>query len=182
LAAQIEAQRLLLALQQLMLAVRTHASYQRELELVYQLGGRKEPRLGPALETLAQRAATGVATVSELRDSFGVILLPKLQALQGGGAGPWIDRARTWLSNAIAPTPTNQPSEQDAVGQKLAMSAADRLAEDDLRGATELIGQLTGAYANLTARWLAEAKARMAAEVAHEALSGAILNALGRNP
>jgi hypothetical protein len=178
---QLRDQRLVLALQQLDLATRTHQPFLRELELVRQLGGHEQARLRPALDSLAASAETGVATVWELRDSFGVIVLPKLQALQGN-TGPWSDRVRLWLSNVIAPTSPTQPADQNTVGQQLVMSAVDRLAEDDLRSAVDLIGQLTGTPANLTLRWLTEARGRLTVDAAHEALSGTILDLLNPRP
>lgn len=178
---QLRIQRLVLAIQQLGLATRTHNPFLRELELVRRLGDGESTRLRPDLEALAKSAETGVATVGELRDSFGVILLPKLQALQAS-SGPWTDRARLWLSQIIAPTPSNQATDQETVAQKLVISAVDRLAEDDLRGAVELIGQLSGTPAALTVRWLNEARARLNVDLAHEALSGVVVDLLSQTP
>lgn len=178
LAAQVQTQRLVLALQQLVLISRTHQPFGRELELVQQLGGRKDPRLAPSLDILAQRAETGVATASELRDSFGLILLPKLQALQTSGDGPWLDRFRTWLSSAISPTPSAVPPDAEGGAQQLIATAMDRLSEDDLRAAMELVGRLTGAPASLTSRWLTEAKGRVAVDGASESIATHILELL----
>lgn len=179
--AELRTHRLVIAIQQLGLATRTHFPFPRELELVRRLGEAESARLRPALDVLAKSAETGVATVGELRDSFGVILLPKLQALQAS-SGPWTDRLRLWLSQAIAPSPSSQTTDQETVAQKLVISAVDRLAEDDLRGAVELIGQLSGTSAALTARWLAEARARLNVDLAHESLSGVIVDLLNQTP
>lgn len=182
---QVQHQQLVLGLMQLGGATRTHQPFARELALV-QLLGRDEARLHPALEQLAASAETGVGTVAELRDSFAVILLPKLQALEQSTdtGSPWSNQVRAWLSNAIVP-PTVRSSSRDregSLGLQLVNSALDRLTEDDLQGAVGLLVQLEGPAAGLTARWLTEAQARLQLEAAYESLSATILELLRRHP
>jgi hypothetical protein len=180
--AQLRDLRLAVALMRLGIATRGHQPFAREVELARQIG-RDEIRLRSPLDTLAAHAATGVATVPELRDSFGILLLPKLQALLKSTQTSWLDRTRGWLSAAIAPgpAPSIQRSAQPAALQ-LVTAALDKLTEDDLRGAVEQLSQLDGIEAALTARWLAEANARLAVDAAYESITGTAVALLGRSP
>jgi len=179
--AQVRDQRLALALLQLGIATRTHQPFVRELNLVRQLGT-TEARLRIPIDSLTLHAANGVATVAELRDSFGIILFPKLEALGKESDPSWTRQAWTWLSVALIPSQQSATSPVVNLGQELAMSAMDRLSEDNLRGAVELIAQLDGAPAALTARWLTEANARLSLDSAYEALSRTALALLSRTP
>jgi len=178
--AQVRDQRLALALLQLGIATRTHQPFVRELDVVRQLGV-EESRLRIPIDSLTPHAATGVATVAELRDSFGLILLPKFEAI-GHESGPsWTRQAWTWLSIVGAPAQQPTPSSPAVgLGQELVRSAMDRLSEDDLQGAVELIAQLDGAPASLAARWLMEANARLSLDSAYEGISRTILALLNR--
>jgi hypothetical protein len=175
----LQRHQLILALMQLGIVTRTHQPFQRELQIARQLGA-AEPRLKATFEAMASGASTGVATVPELRDSFGIILLPKIQALQESQQGPWSDQIRSWLSSAIAPTPT--PDQPVPLNQQVLLSTVDRLAEDDLRGAVEVLTQLQGDSAKLTTRWQTEANKRLSLDVAYEELSAMVLELLTRKP
>ena len=179
LAAQVRDQGLALAVLQLSIATRTHQPFVRELALVRRLGA-EEARLRTPLDNLAPYATTGVATVAELRDSFGIILLPKLIALEEESNVSWSTQAWLWFSTTIDPAQQPTPPLVTDLRHKLVKSAMERLSEDDLRSAVELITQLDGAWAALTARWLAEANARLSLDSAYEALSSTILALLGR--
>lgn len=179
---QVQHQQLVLGLMQLGGVTRTHQPFARELALVQRLG-RDEARLHLALDQLAVSAETGVGTVAELRDSFAVILLPKLQALEQSNAGPWSNQVRDWLSNVVAPPAAKSPlrDREGSLGQQLVHSALDRLTEDDLQGAVGLLSQLEGPSAGLTSRWLTEAQARLQLDAAYESLSATILELLRRH-
>jgi hypothetical protein len=173
---QIRNNRLALAILQLRLATQTHLPFEQELALVRQLG-RGEVSLSTDLDTLSPHAATGVATVAELRDSFGIILLPKLQPLLEESNQSWTDWTLSWLSTVIAPFTQQSPKPNPR--QQLVLSATDRLTEDDLHGAVEQITQLDGPAATLVARWLKEANARLSVDAAHDTLSGVVRVLLG---
>jgi hypothetical protein len=144
---------------------------------VRQLGG-KEAALIAAEAALAPYAAMGVATVAELRDGFGLILLPKLQPMLEESDQSWVDWAFGWMNLVLIPFYSLPPTPQ----QQLIISATTRLTEDDLAGAVELIAQLDGPAAALVVRWLKEANARLAVDAAYNSLSGIVVALLGHTP
>ncbi|CAK0744312.1 hypothetical protein CCP3SC1AL1_1290007 [Gammaproteobacteria bacterium] len=146
--------RLALVLLQLRTAIQGHFPFEREVALARLVGqGKKD--ISEALDVLAPHATTGVATVAELRDSFGMILLPKLQSLLEGEQ-TWGEWARGWMATTIASGLKPTPRQQQVI------SATDRLTEDDLSGAVEEISKMDGPAATMVARWLQEANARLA--------------------
>jgi hypothetical protein len=178
--AQVRNQRLALALLQLGIATRTHQPFAAELDLVRQLDMR-EGRLRIPIDSLSPHADTGVATVAELRDSFGVILLPKLDALGKNSDTSWTRRTWGWIS---APFAATAPQSEDSVGADLTQitvrSAMDRLSEDDLLGAVRLIARLDGIPATLTARWLKEGNARIEVDSAYEVIARTVMMLLNQ--
>jgi predicted nucleic acid-binding Zn-ribbon protein len=171
--------RLAVAIQQLGTVSHTHKPFSREVEQVRRLSADRGEGL-TALDTLSTHADTGVATVAELRDSFAAILVPKLRSLVDGGDKPWTDRMREWMSAAIAPA-GQRPAEQNPA-LKLIDDTVQRLAEDDLRGAIDVLAQLEGPPANLSQRWLVEARARLAVDGAAESLAALALDLVGNKP
>ncbi len=166
--------RLAWAVLQLRIALPTHLPFGSELALVRQLS-REEEGLSVVLGTLDPHAAVGVATLSELRDSFGILLLPKLQPLLEGTGSGWF----SWMVSAVAPSPWIVKSNQR---RALVVTALDRLTADDLRGAVDQLTQLDGSAADLVVHWLQEAKARLAVDSADHDLSGMVVELLGHAP
>ncbi|MEO5335735.1 MAG: mitofilin family membrane protein [Magnetospirillum sp. WYHS-4] len=173
----VRAIRLAVAIQQLGTLSQTHKPFAREVEQVRRLAG-DQAGLAAALDRLNAHSDTGVATVAELRDSFSAILVPKLRALADGGDRPWSDRMREWVSSAIAPTGP-RPADRDP-NLKLIDGTVQKLAEDDLKGAIDVLTQLEGPPATLAQRWLVEARARLAVDAATEGLAGLALDLIGR--
>lgn len=171
--------RLAVAIQQLGAVSQTHKPFAREVEQIRHLTADRGTGLA-ALDTLTTHADTGVATVAELRDSFAAILVPKLRSLAEGGDKPWTDRMREWVSAAIAPA-GQRPADQNP-NLKLIDDTVQKLAEDDLRGAIDMLSQLEGPPANLAQRWLVEARARLAVDGAAESLSALALDLVGSKP
>ncbi len=167
-AAQLRHQHLALAAIYLGISTRGHQPFQREWALLHQIG-QNEPRLRIPLEGLAPHAANGVATVIELRDAFGIILLPKLEALGNHSERSWSEQIGDWWDAAVASDEPNGAALDPSY--RLIAAAMERLGEDDLRGAVELLARLEGAAATLTARWLTEARARLAVDAASQSLS-----------
>lgn len=182
LALQIREQRLALAIFQLGMAIRTYKPFVQELSLVQKLGI-EEGRLRDPIDKLLPHAATGVATINELRDSFGVILLPKLEALNQANEISWVSQVWYWFVTTVAPSVTGDTqSATAAFRQTLTSSAMDRLSEDDLRGAVELLTQLDGPGAQIAARWIIEASKRLDLDAAYESLSEIITVLLNCTP
>ncbi|CAK0774839.1 hypothetical protein CCP3SC5AM1_950008 [Gammaproteobacteria bacterium] len=175
LADQLANNRLALAIFQLRIASQTHLPFESELSLVRQMS-RNEPGLSKTLAILTPHAAVGIATVAELRDGFGLILIPKLQPLLEQTDQNWVNWAFSWVNMVFIPFSSSQPNPR----QQLVISATDRLTEDDLRGAVELIERLDGPAAALVVRWLKEANARLTVDAVYNALSGIALALLGQ--
>ncbi|CAK0758120.1 hypothetical protein CCP3SC1_20002 [Gammaproteobacteria bacterium] len=176
---QLRESRLALALLQLRIASQTHLPFEPELTLVRHLE-RGETELSGVVATLEPYAAVGVATISELRDSFGLILLPKLQPLLEEGDQTWTDWAFSWLNVAVAPFTSSlvKPTPR----QQLVISVVDRLTEDDLRGAVEQITKIDGPATAVVTRWLKEANARLVVNAAYNDLSGVVVALLSHTP
>ena len=150
--------RLSVAILQLNNVVQTHRPFLRELDAVSKLW--PETPVNGELEVLAAHAERGVATVAELRDSFSVILAPKLRSLSEGAQEGFFDRMRGWVSSWIAP-----PQPQAAVANPIDLvvdATIEKLAEEDVRGAVDHLSKLDGAPATLATRWVVEAKSRIA--------------------
>lgn len=158
--------RLSVAILQLNNVVQTHRAFARELDAVGKLWP-QSPVTGE-LEVLAAHAERGVATVAELRDSFSVILAPKLRSLAEGGERGFFDRMRGWVSSWIAPA-----APQAAVANPIDLvvdATIEKLAEEDVRGAVDHLAKLDGAPATLATRWVVEAKSRIAIDRAMDTL------------
>lgn len=164
---QIQNLQLSVAILQLNAIVRTYKPFEQELSLVQQLSD-NTPQLRIPLDNMLPHATTGVATIAELRDSFGIMLLPKLYALTEEEVS-WSHQMWTWFLATLTPWQASLPSIN--VSEELVKSAMNRLSEDDLQGAVDLIIRLDGAKATLTARWLKEANARLTVDTAMEIIS-----------
>lgn len=168
--------RLSVAILQLNNVVQTHRPFVRELAAVTKLWQRTP--VNGELEVLTAHAERGVATVAELRDSFSVILAPKLRTLAEGGDRGFVDRMRGWVSSWIAPA-----APQTAVANPVDLvvdATIEKLAEEDVRGAVDHLSRLDGAPATLATRWVVEAKSRIAIDRAMDTLLSMGLEDLGR--
>lgn len=158
--------RLSVAILQLSNMVQTHRSFTRELDAVTKLW--QHSPVNSDIEVLAVHADRGVATVAELRDSFSVILAPKLRTMAEGGERGFLDRMRGWVSSWIAPA-----TPQTALANPIDLvvdAAIEKLAEEDVRGAVDHLSRLDGAAATLATRWVVEAKSRIAIDRAMDSL------------
>lgn len=168
--------RLSVAILQLNNVVQSHRPFARELAAVTKLWQRTP--VNGELEVLAAHSDRGVATVAELRDSFSVILAPKLRSLAEGGERGFVDRMRTWVSSWIAP-PVPQTATANPV-DLVVDATMEKLAEEDVRGAVDHLSRLDGAPATLATRWVVEAKSRIAIDRAMDTLLSLGLEDLGR--
>ncbi|MEI6412739.1 MAG: hypothetical protein WCP34_00565 [Pseudomonadota bacterium] len=176
--AQVKRQRLALALIQMGMVCQTRKPYSQELETLNRLGAR-EPRLQSHLAAIAVYAQTGVATVAELRDSFGAILLSPLKAQVRSQESSWIERTSLWVNHAMSSDPASPPP-TDAVFQ--VDEVIRKLSEDDLRGAIEQLQRFDGVAANLVSRWLREARARRILDEAYDVMTTMASDLVGQYP
>lgn len=168
---------LLLALLQLNAVSQTHKPFAKEVEVVRGLANGDGSILAQ-INVIADVAQTGVATAVELRDSFAMIVVPKIQSVSGSD---WAltDRVRVWLSNAIAPAGTGTTAPDKDPTAEIIVAATDKLTEDDVAGAIQQLGQLAGPAATLASRWVTEARARLMINTVSDALGGLMLERLG---
>ncbi|MEO5375200.1 MAG: MICOS complex subunit MIC60 [Alphaproteobacteria bacterium] len=168
-----------LALLQLNAVAQTHKPFAREVEVARGLANGNGSVVAQ-LNLIADVAQTGVATTAELRDSFATIVVPKIQSVAGSDR-PLTDRVRAWLSTAIAPTGAATTTPDRDPTAEIVDAATQKLAEDDVAGAVQQLGQLEGPAATLASRWMTEARARLAIDSACDALGGLVLELLGNH-
>ena len=163
-AAQTEKTAFVLAVGQLEAALDSGGPFASELRSVRRLAEADED-LARILDPLALRADRGVPTRAELNARFDETALSIAQASAGSGAESWIDRALARLRSLVTVRPVGKDVEGDSADARLARAEA-RLAEGDLAGAVTELEGLDGAAVEAAAVWLADARARIAAEEA----------------
>lgn len=182
---------LALALNQLQAALAGQRPFAVELAALGDLAA-SDPevaaQIGAATDRLAERAATGVPTLVELRAVFpevarAVVAAARAEsaaravaeAAPGGEAaadegGPeWLDAAMEKLSELVSVRPVGEDVEGDDAAARTARAEA-RLGKGDLAGAVAELDGLSGKAVEAAAGWLADARARLAAEDAIAAL------------
>jgi len=167
--------RLGIALLQLNNVAQSHRPFAREMALVTRLW--QPAQRGADLDVLTANADAGVATVAELRDSFSVILAPKLRSMATGAERPVVDKVRMWFASFIAPE-VNSARANPA--DMIVDVTTEKLAEEDLRGAVEHLAGLDATLAPLTTRWMVEAKNRIAVDRAMDTLLSMSVDELTR--
>ena len=156
---------LVLALQQMRLAVAAGKPFAAELDVAQRLAGRDNPLAGP-LATLEAEAASGLATADQLRAGFPNVARMLLQAsLSADASASLADRLRARVAGVVSVRRTDVGGEDDSNDIDRALARADvALAADDLAGVvTALAAHEDGAPAEV-AGWLAAARARVAAD------------------
>jgi hypothetical protein len=156
---------LALALGQLRDALRAGLPFGGELALVQGLV-EKDPAqgatLGTALQDLAGAAEAGIPTQARLKDRFPAMAREVMAQGYGEEAeGLWSGVLRR-LSRVATFRPKGEVEGSDP-GAVLAR-AESRLENDDLAGAVEQMAGLSGPAAEAAQGWLADAKARLAAD------------------
>jgi len=168
--------RLALAVLHLRIATQSHFPFNAEVELVRHLGGNTHAGLSGSLAVLGMYSTTGVALVAELRDSFGLILLPKLEPLVAGDADQgWASWVWSWVNWAVIPFDTETPN----IRQQILQAATDRLTEDNLSGAVQELERLDGPATAIVGRWIKEAKARLTVDAVSNSLGKIAVALLG---
>ncbi|KOR28910.1 hypothetical protein TI04_09930 [Achromatium sp. WMS2] len=167
---QLRALRLAMAIMQLSIVIRSDRPFGRELKLVQQLGS-GDVKLQDQLSSISASADTGVATVAQLRDSFSVLILPKLQPIFEDSPGTWIGEFWSGFTAVLNPFAAKAtPDVRLSVARGLVESATARLYEDNLGAAVDLLARLDGAAGTFVMRWLVEANARLRLDAVYEEL------------
>jgi len=151
-----------LAVTQLREAMRRAAPYAGELESVKALAGDDPPTAEP-IKTLEPRAARGVPTEESLVARFDPVTLQIVRA-DRAPAGNVADRALSRLTELVS---VRRIGDTDAATTDGILARAEtRLRGGDLAGAVDALAQLQGPAAAPAAEWLADARARLAADAA----------------
>jgi len=172
--------RLALVSQQLLVKLQTSKPYQRELDAGMKLVG-EDKRLADALSALAPFAATGVATVTELRETFVALVAPNIQAVAEVTAQRSLtDRIQDWITQLVATSGLPGAVESNATIKGLDIINR-RLTEGDLAGALHQLNELGEPATRMAKRWIIEANARLAVDAAVEALLATTLDRISAN-
>src|SRR5262249_49879689 len=157
-----------LAAGQLEAALDSGQPFTSELEAVRRLAG-KDADLAPILAQLEDSAGEGVPTLAQLRTRFEDMALAVAQAATAPVEGRWIDRGLARLRSVVTVRPVGGDVEGDGAEARLARAEA-RLSEGDLAAGVSELDGLTGPAAEAAAPWLADARARVAADKAIQRL------------
>ncbi len=129
--------------------------------------------LKPLLDQIEPFAASGIPGTTQLRHDFQA-LLDQVQRSDGGGASSWMGSLVSWthLRKSAPAAPEADPS------LDLLQSASARLADVDVAGAVEQVGQVNELYKPVFASWMDDAQARIAADTIAEKVSNMVTQAL----
>lgn len=169
---------LLLAVGQLRAAVNDAMPFEAELRAVRALAPAGLD-IAEQVEVLKQRAASGIPTRMVLTQRFDQLAADLVKAdVLPQGQGWWRDTMAR-LSGLLVVRRESGEAAGEGTAAIVARTDA-RLAETDLAGAVAEAEALEGAASERAAPWLADAKARLAADKALSTLTAETLTALGQ--
>jgi len=163
---------LAVALSQLRVASRGAAPFEDELAAVKAFGADD-----PELAALSAPAASGVATIGDLRVQFAGLADDIVQAARLPADDGWMSRTVARLGQLVRVRRTGKVTGDatDAIVARVEL----RLAAGDLVAAVGEVKRLDGASATLAADWLKGAQARLAVDRTTAELQARLLAALG---
>lgn len=143
----------------LRIAAQSSEAFVDEVEAAAAVGVDDE-RIADALRALGYHAADGVATRTQLWDSFQRQLAPRLRGTNRSLSGQF----SVWFNGLFA----NRGGDTMATANAAAIVALaeENLSRGRLRSAIEQLTQLDGAFAASAAPWLTQARARVAVDAA----------------
>jgi len=165
---------MILGIGQLAQDIRGSAPFAASLAAVEALGTRVFGDALPApltdnLAALEPLAGAGVPSVPKLRRSFPVRAMAAARKALVPEDASLMDRTFARLTDLVMVRPTDREGPPESVGQRLAR-AETLLEAGNLAETVDILGGLEGPAGEEVAGWLADAKARLAAESAVEAL------------
>lgn len=176
--ASTAAQALVLATGQLRSVLATSQPFGQELQAVRDLGV-SDPQATKALDAVAPFAPKGVPTQAMLADRFGTLASDIVRAERKGSSTEWLDQVTGTLSTLV--TVRQQGAGVVGSGAEAVVARAEAgLKESNLALAVQELETLQGPAADVAAGWLADARARLAANQAAQQLGAraiALLNA-----
>ena len=167
-AGQTDRTAFVLAAGQLEAALDAGQPFASELGAVRRLAA-EDQELAPLLDQLQEQSDEGIPTLAQLRARFEDMALAAAQAATTEVRGGWADRALARLRSVVTVRPVGGDVAGDAPEARLARAEA-RLEEGDLAAAVAELEGLQGTAAEASAPWLADARARVAADQAIERL------------
>ncbi len=170
---------LILAVGNLRQALTTDGPFDKALHALKALAG-DSPEISAAVALLVKNAPKGLATTAVLAERFGALAGKIVQAFRQVEEKDWLDRAVNRMSRLVSWRRVDGKGEKSSVDALVAAAEA-HLKAGDLKAAIKAIeGLSVNAPANakaaaVAASWLADAKARLAAD---RAIAGLHLHAL----
>ncbi|PWC54745.1 hypothetical protein TSO221_07360 [Azospirillum sp. TSO22-1] len=177
------AQALVLAAGQLRGALAGSGPFPGELQAVKALGS-TDAELNKAVDAIAPHAAKGIPTQAQLADRLEREASAIVRAEQKGEGGSWVKDVTGTLSTLVTVRRQGGEVVGNTAGAVVARAQA-ALNRNDLKTAVDEIATLQGPAAQAAAGWLADAKARLAANAAGQQLTGrsiALLTAASGGP
>jgi len=168
---------LLLAVGQLREALAKAMPFDAELRSLKALAG-QDAEMGAALETLKPRAVTGIPTFPVLASRFTALSPVIVRADVLPTEQNWWRKTLDRLASLI----TIEREDGNTAGSSpsaIVARAQAALAQDDLAGAVAELDALQGGPADQAANWLADARARLAADKAVSELTAHVVAAIG---
>ena len=166
----------LLAVAQLRAALRGSGPYDAALAALEAVGG-DDRGVAAALADLAPHAAVGIPTVERLRDRFTPLAEAILRAAVVAPGGSWMRRTLARLSGLVTVRRVGGDVAGESVEAIVARAEA-RLASGEMAAAIDEVAALDGAPAEVAASWLAQARARLAADNTLAALDARAIAAM----
>ncbi|MBP2311344.1 COG4223 family protein [Azospirillum soli] len=176
--AAASAQALVLAAGQLRSALATGQPFQQELQAVRALGV-SDPQIAQPLDAVAAYAGKGVPTQPQLADRFQALAPEVVRAANRGEGNDWVNQVTGKLATLV----TVRRQGGGVVGDSadaVAARAEAAVQEGNLAKAVEELAALKGPAADTAAPWIADAKARLAANQAGQQLTSRAIGLLSQ--
>ncbi|MCW2249385.1 hypothetical protein M2352_005045 [Azospirillum fermentarium] len=170
----------ILAIRQLRTALNGSGPFDGELALM-RLSGTADTSLAKALDQISPKAAQGILSRSDLAARYAVLVPSLLQADLSGSTAGISDTMWNWvsgISGVFGSAPPEEVTPENRTATTLARAAL-ALEDGDLAIAVDRLAQLEGLPRDTVAPWLADARARLAAEQAVAALDGLLATLMG---
>jgi hypothetical protein len=134
-------------------------------DLLDGLRGQGDPDVVQAVEALRPAAASGVPSLTALRDAFDAVANPIVHAAQMPEGDGLLDQAAGNLMSLVTVRPVGADVKGDSAAARVARAEA-ALDDGELAVAVAEMEALAGPAAEVAAPWLATARPRLAAEAA----------------
>ncbi|OYD82700.1 hypothetical protein CHT98_19900 [Azospirillum brasilense] len=173
------AQALVLAAGQLRSALAAGQPFQQELQAVRAVAS-GDAQVTQPLEAVAGYAAKGVPTQPQLTDRFSAMASDIVRADNQGEGNDWVEQ----VTGKIATLVTVRRQGGDAVGDgasAVVARAEAALQAGNLGGAVKELAALKGPAAQVAAPWIADAKARLAANEAGQQLTNRAIGLMSQS-